>query len=117
MRIKGGYLHLISAHLHYSICRSRNALQKSSCAPAKARRSPCLWNSHGSNRSGRYKLLIRPQWQPREERAPRLLPAVVSDQVLADLDLNVKHAASLAMHWNGVVRRIAHAIGLVVADK
>ena len=43
-------------------------------------------------------------------------PDLVADQVLADFDAGVDQAAHLAMHGDGVVGRIAHRIGFVVAD-
>ena|ERR1700722_12371148 len=52
----------------------------------------------------------------REQRSPRSLPLDVGDQVLADLDGNVMQATPLTVYRNGVIRRIGHTVGLVVAD-
>jgi hypothetical protein len=44
------------------------------------------------------------------------LTLVVRDQVLANLDRNMMQATSLAVHRNGVIRCVGHAVRLVVTD-
>lgn len=63
-----------------------------------------------------HQTLIRLRQQACEQRDPRTLALVVSDQVLADLDRNVMQAASLTMHLDCVIRCISHAARRVVAD-
>src|SRR5215831_1082356 len=52
----------------------------------------------------------------REERRQALLPLLVVDEVLADLDAGVRNAATLAVHRNAIVALIAGRVRLIVAD-
>src|ERR1700674_4492744 len=83
-------------------------------SPRSGERS-AAW-SRGPERLGRYQLLIRLRQQAREQRTPYSLPLRIGDQVLADFDRNVMQAASLSVHRDRVIRRIGHAVGLVVAN-
>ena len=54
--------------------------------------------------------------QARQAFGPGGLARRVVDLVLADLDLDMRQAAPLAMHRDGVVGQIVTAVGLVIAD-
>src|SRR5882672_9505095 len=60
--------------------------------------------------------LVRPRQQTCEHVPPRQLTLDIGDKVLADLDRHVMQAAPLAVNRNRIIRRIGHAVGLVVAD-
>ena len=62
---------------------------------------------HGLNGGGQ---------EPREARGPRVLPCAVGDEVLPDLELDVRKPAPFAVIDDGVVGRIADGVGFVVTD-
>ena len=55
--------------------------------------------------------------EARQALGPGGLPGRLGDQILADLDLDMRQAAALAMHRDGVVGQIADSVGLVLADR
>src|SRR5258706_186836 len=65
-------------------------------------------------------LALEPGCRRRQETRQALrivpLPVRLDDEVLADLDLDIRQAAPLAMDRNAVVGLVADPIGLIVAD-
>ncbi len=58
------------------------------------------------------------QWQEAgEAQCPGGLAGLVADQVLADLDLDMRQGSAFAMHRYRVVARIGDRVGGVVADR
>ena len=50
------------------------------------------------------------------QQAQSRLAARLGDQVLADLDADMRQAPALAVHRQGVVGKVVHRIGQLVAD-
>src|SRR5215470_4196501 len=69
----------------------------------------------GSASSAR-ELGIGRRQQPRQTLGPASLTIGIGNQILTDLDFDMRQTAALAMHRDGVVRQVADPVGLVLAD-
>src|ERR1051325_72469 len=62
------------------------------------------------------KLGIGLRQESRQARGPSGLARRIDDQILADLDLDMRQPTLFAMHRHGVIAEIADGVGFVVAD-
>ncbi len=62
-------------------------------------------------------LVVRSRQETREPLGPGGLPCRFGDQILADLDLDMRQAAALAVDRDGVVGQVGDPVGLVLADE
>src|ERR1700722_9261911 len=110
------------------MARPRRRCCRSNATSANARREST--RETGSRATGPYSATVnsadrslpRPQRglggleRPRHALGPHRLPRLVPDEVLANLDLDVRQSAHLAVLGDGVIGLVADEVGLVVGE-
>src|ERR1051326_6221109 len=101
------------------IRRPRAARYNSARRRSAARRGADRSRPRGSKRpsfAALAKLGIGLRQEPREARRPSRLARRIGDQILTDLDLDLRQATCFAMHPDRGVAEIPDRVGLVVAN-